>query len=59
MSTTQDLLWQLTDQVFLERAFSGDSAPTADLLLDEVKAAFGELLERNVWMDSITKVWEG
>jgi len=55
VSITQQYLWQISDQIYLERAFSGASAPIANMLLDYIKGAFSNLLEANKWMDGSTK----
>jgi len=55
VAITQEYLWEISDQIYLERVFSGASEPIANMLLDYVKGAFSKLLEVNKWMDSTTK----
>ena len=55
VATTQDNLWQLSDQIFIERTFAGESTTIANTMIDYIKKAFGELLEQNKWMDQTTK----
>merc|ERR1712166_399731 len=52
---TTSSLWELSDQVFIEQQFSGESKVIAKGMLEGVKTAFSERLKKLTWMDSESK----
>lgn len=56
VGSTIDSLWGMTDRMFVEREFKGNSKELANEMLDGVIKAFQERLDKNSWMDAETIV---
>lgn len=52
---TSESLWEISDQVFVEHHFTGDSKTKANDMISGVKEAFGARLDALTWMDATTK----